>query len=427
MTLRIFASAVVLILGAAVAESPGDGSSGQAVTHVATPQGIFAVYPVNDPEKDWSPEALDALLDNPAVSGVAIRERWENLEPKEGEYHLERLEQTVAAASKRHKQVQLILVPGFFTPRWLLDRLPAAEGKDCGKATFTIPYGPNRSEKRELPLPWSRPYQEAWSRFLAEVARRWNPDPAVVSIAVGGPTSVSVEMSLPAHNPEDLQTWQRLLKATGQAGTDLNAPVLEAWKQAVGTYARLFEGKTLVLTRGSGLLDSGKGEAQVARDALVAWFSDSKTKTGSNLKATQTSGMQANREEAGGIRGVKDLSGDTSFSPRILGGAQFNSALSQHPGKVGDPHRKRKGHKTGKPEPKEAEADITPLEGLRNVLKIFFNDTPAGERFSGRAGTAPIQYLQIYREDIEYANRKEDPDFQKTLEEAAQALKSFGG
>ncbi len=48
--------------------------------------------------------------------------------------------------------------------------------------------------------------------------------------------------------------------------------------------------------------------------------------------------------------------------------------------------------------------DLIPREqALYNVLNVFFDGTPAASSFGGTPGTAPMNYLQIYAEDILYA------------------------
>jgi uncharacterized protein (TIGR03437 family) len=46
---------------------------------------------------------------------------------------------------------------------------------------------------------------------------------------------------------------------------------------------------------------------------------------------------------------------------------------------------------------------ITPEQAEYNVLKVYFDGTPAASLFGGTNGTAPLNYLQIYSPDIQYA------------------------
>jgi len=73
-------------------------------------------------------------------------------------------------------------------------------------------------------------------------------------------------------------------------------------------------------------------------------------------------------------------------STRILGGAQFNEPVSISPLNEGSSSNRE--------------------QALYNVLGLYFDGTPvAGTHkfFGGTSGTAPMNYLQIYSPDIQYA------------------------
>ena len=46
---------------------------------------------------------------------------------------------------------------------------------------------------------------------------------------------------------------------------------------------------------------------------------------------------------------------------------------------------------------------LPPEQAAYNLLNIYFDGTAAASSFSGTQGTAPLNYLQIYSEDIQYA------------------------
>jgi hypothetical protein len=51
---------------------------------------------------------------------------------------------------------------------------------------------------------------------------------------------------------------------------------------------------------------------------------------------------------------------------------------------------------------------IPPEQGLYNVLNQYFGGTAAASTFGGTLGSAPLNYLQIYSEDIQYAEMNVD-------------------
>ncbi len=178
---------------------------------------------------------------------------------------------------------------------------------------------------------------------------------------------------------------------------------------------------------------------------------------GANAKATQESGMEASRTGSIlGIVGVKLVSSLTASattpSAQVLGGSQFNSAFSPSTTRAlmegctctFPPHDlSDTSAECGVPgcdlscggtaclpvacvppaclAPGITQADlatfptfgqvpaqdlIPPEQALYNVLRRFFDGTPAGAAFGATAGDAPLNYLQIYSPDIQYAEEK---------------------
>ena len=224
MAIRGTRRVLLAAIGLAILAS---GAGARGADTIRRPRGIYAVVAETRGNKAAD---FDALLSNPAVSGLAIRTFWSTLQPEKSRYDFSSLEAAFAAAAAKHKTVQLILVPGFGTPSWVLDELsscddvPSAAGEPakgrrggraaargqpspsthtesahapCGKATFEVSEGRANGEKQALPLPWNPTYKRYWKAFLTAVAARFGTNDAFVSIAVAGPTAESVEIILP--------------------------------------------------------------------------------------------------------------------------------------------------------------------------------------------------------------------------------------
>jgi hypothetical protein len=281
----------------------------------------------------------------------------------------------------------------------------------CGKASFDVSEGRAHGQKQELPLPWNPAYKRYWKAFLTEVAARFGTRDAFVSIAVAGPTAESVEIILPRAG-DQLERWAQLLHLFYRDSSYQRSDkaFVDEWDAAVTVYGEVFRNITIVLTRGSGLLDFTRGQGNAAQSSIVSSFASHAV--GANAKATQTSGMKACRETEAGIKGVKELSSNGSYSPPILGGAQFDTSFSQKPATEGCP----------------ASCDaaapiclsITPAQALPNVLSVYFDDTPDGNFYHATNGVARMNYLQIYEKDIQFANTQ--PAVQAILEQASQRL-----
>jgi hypothetical protein len=238
---------------------------------------------------------------------------------------------------------------------------------------------------------------------------------------------------------------------------------IDAWNDAIDVYGELFNHLTLVVTTGNGLPNlstsgftvpskfapdcASKATMDCAAETTILSHFIESTVGGTNGKATQTSGMEASRMGGDlGLDGVKFLTGltDLSVNPqtKILGGAQFNTSFSGFTLQEGcsstfPPDKSDTPIGCTIPAsctvqsciptvciptacyaPGVTEAEVTSYKQLKNVpstdlippeqaaynvLQDFFNKTPAAGSFGGTKGTAPLNYLQIYSADIQYA------------------------
>jgi hypothetical protein len=436
---------------------------------IRRPRGIYAVV-VLDASRAASAKAdLDALANNPAVSGLAIRMFWSSLQPAKDRYDFSQLDAAFASAAAAHKTVQLILVPGFGTPAWVLSEIPSCddrltasadgggkegkhaaraeaasddsggggrghhkgaaggghEGKhadasvdngrheeasnkpNCGKVTFEVSEGRAHGDKQELPLPWNPVYKRYWKAFLTEVATRYGPRETFVSIALAGPTAESVEIILP-RSDEQIERWAQLLELfyRNPSYHRSDKAFVDEWDAATTVYGEVFRNITIVLTRGSGLLNFTKGQSSAAQESIVSSFAAHPV--GTNAKATQTSGLKACRDTEGGIKGAKEL----SLRGPVLAGAQFDTSFSQKPN--------AEGCKASCEKEAAVCQSVTPPQALSNVLSVYFEGTPAGDQYGASRGAVRMNYLQIYEKDIQYAATQ--PAVQQTLEQVNRRL-----
>ena len=238
---------------------------------------------------------------------------------------------------------------------------------------------------------------------------------------------------------------------------------IDEWNNAIDMFGQVFSGVTLVATTGSGFpnfntnftlppafsaLCPSPNMQCAAVATILSHFAES-TVGGANAKATQTSGMTAARAITPGnlgVAGVKWLSQSTAQltapSAQILGGAQFDKSFSNDPLGEGctsafPPDSSDTPAGCIIPSTCTAEAClpvacipqaclapgvtaanlttyptfnkvpsndlITPEQAEYNVLNVYFDGTAVASSFGGTPGAAPLNYLQIYSEDIQYA------------------------
>jgi len=505
------------------------------------PRGIYAVASVEneiaalDPNKTLSQEQLDAgfdgfyqgLLEDPAIAGLALQVHWDTVNPNSPNPHgllkvpyfwnyVDDAFSEAALWNQQHpltapKTIQLIVMPGFQSPPWLLSEkmipscnglfhTPKSEGppSDCGTVTFTG--FAEQTDGDTYPLPWNSVYKSAWRTFLEALSVRYRSNPLLVSIAVAGPTAASAEMIVPndgnsekeqhpsnsAISPSDM--WSDLLKfhygdQTSYLNTD--RAFINEWESAIDMYGQIFPGITLLVTTGNGFPNFTGATVTVppalkqdckpnknldcaAEATILAYFMLPGVDR-ANAKASQTSGMVASHQFDNmndmGVPAVKQLSYLTekfnSPSEQVLGGSQFSATFSEatlkegctetFPPKLNDPPPLCTGtalaaltacYQNGTsngciplacipqacltvPEAgiptkyttygdlvdHDASALISPEQAEYNVLEFFFDGTEAAGAFSETPGAtpAPLNYLQIYSDDIEYAMANPNP------------------
>jgi uncharacterized protein (TIGR03437 family) len=391
------------------------------------------------------------LLANPAMSGLTIGQRWDNIQLAPGtdpsSFDWSYLDDAFAMAAAANKGVKLLLTPGFDAPQWLLAQIPpcdplfgkkAAAPADCGSITFQGFPEQQRADSNVLPLPWNPVYQAAWDSFLTQVAARYGPNPLFVAISIGGPVGASTEMIFPTDSNDSVtqpsgldvnKTWEALIQHSFPGNTayvNNDQAFIDAWKQAIDAYQSIFSGITLILTPDSGddfpqypgkvtphpdnvafaedcaLSISGVKNNLMSCEAKTEIISHFVASTGPNGKSTLVGGMTAlSNLTIGdiGIPGVKLLTGlSPAPSPPILGGAEFDFPVSS-------PNLQEEGCTVaGGTCP-----GLSTEEGAYNVLTVFFNATPVGASYGGAAGAAPIMFLEAPYVDVQYSQANPCP------------------
>ena len=235
---RLAGVCVLLFAGITLAQVKTGTTSGPpcAAIDQSVPSGLVV---------DITPQQkLDLrAVNNPCISGVALQIHWSDLEPAEGNPDWSKLDGLFAAAEASKKWVHLEIFPGFFAPAWALEGVKSDQ--------FAIQYGPGRGTVLRLPMPWDTVYLNRWFAFLKEVGARYGKSSAFRMIAAAGPTSVSVEMTLP-NKPEDIGIWRN------EGYSPLK--YIAAWQKTFQVYAVDFPNQYVSLSVGSGLNINDRGK-----------------------------------------------------------------------------------------------------------------------------------------------------------------------
>jgi hypothetical protein len=437
---------------------------------VRRPLGVYAHFDIEDlisaapagttDMHAYLRETYAGLLSDPAVTGVTVGQHWDNIQISDPRcvfthscaggpngYDWSYLDDAFAEARAAHKTVQLIITPGVDSPSWLLAKIPACDGlfsanasvvaMDCGTFQFVgIPEQARSDHPNPVfPLPWNPVYKAAWWDFLAHLSARYNSNPSLVAVELGGPTGASVEIILPTTaNETQLQVnglgaddvWSVLIQHAfpGNAAYQNSDQVfIDEWNQATGVYQALFSGLTLILSPDAGdalpefkkqnpvvappppaavpLFEQDCSQAIAgtrndlrsceAKSEIISNFINS---WGVNAKSTEVGGMTASSPAATGdinVPGIKLLT--VLVPPRysILAGAQFDHRVSN----LSD--------NEGCTVAEGAPCSVTIEEAGYNVLGIFFATTPAAQDFGAVGGSERVEYLEVPPQDIQYA------------------------
>jgi hypothetical protein len=236
---------------------------------------------------------------------------------------------------------------------------------------------------------------------------------------------------------------------------------INEYQAAIDMYGQVFSDVTLVVTTGAGFPNLGvrgftvssefsadcpRPNMDCAAETTILSYFGKPTVGGANGKAAQEDGMEAARVGLFnlGVPGIKLVARITSPAAapaaHILGGAQFNSSFANFTLQEGCtskfPPNPRPvacsippactiqacipaacipqaclapgvtpaalaNYKTLRDVPKNDL--ISPEQAEYEVLKVFFDGTPAASVFGGTPGTTRLNYLQIYSVDFQYA------------------------
>ena len=244
-------------------------------------------------------------------------------------------------------------------------------------------------------------------------------------------------------------------------GTD--QAFIDEWDAAIDMFGQVFSGLTLVVTLDDKMPSFGNntqpippvfsGDCSASSTTcatvttILAYFMES-TAGGANAKATQTSSFIASKPDIDlGIQSVKALSQRTAQLPapsaQILAGIQVDKSFADFVVNVGctaafppdatdtpigctlpatctdasctpvacipqaclAPGVTAASLTSYTIFPNVPTADLlSPEQSLYNLLNIYFTGSPAASSFGGTSGAAPLNYLQLYSQDIQYAN-----------------------
>jgi len=169
-------------------------------------RGIFAHIDSKDRMK---PEQIEALAKNPYIDGNQLSYSWSTLEPQQGQYQWELVEKDMEVWAQNGKKCWIEIrtaskraTPGSGrenpTPEWVF------------KSGIPVVGSPDTSS---YPVYWDTKYQQIWGDFIRAFARKFDGDPRIEFVSIGGYSS--------GHEP-NLSAWDndKLMAQWIKAGFD---------------------------------------------------------------------------------------------------------------------------------------------------------------------------------------------------------------
>ncbi len=209
------------------------------------PRGVFCLLPAGK-------KCADAVLANPSVDGVGIRQDWKDLEPAEGVYNWDFLDSEVARATAAGKMVLLRINTQFAKPEWVTNAVAQAGG-----AFFTFD---KDGVPTTIPVFWDPTFLAKKKAMIAALGAHFTNNPAIKIVWTSFANANSEDWSVP-HTDTDIAAWQ----AVGYTSEKL----LDAGRQVIEASMNAFPNQYVTLAvAGNGKLDPDVN--YVARNAVLA-------------------------------------------------------------------------------------------------------------------------------------------------------------
>ncbi len=149
--------------------------------------GSYAKITLNEP-------IPSTILKNDAVVGVLISASWRNLEPQEGVYDWDKLDERIEEASAFGKKISFnIMAGGINTPQWLFDNY------DIQTFTFIDLNKYHRSYLQNITIPvfWDPIFLEKKMNFIRALGRRYSNNSHIVAVTVSFANAMTNDWNVP--------------------------------------------------------------------------------------------------------------------------------------------------------------------------------------------------------------------------------------
>ncbi|MDO8542499.1 MAG: hypothetical protein Q7S40_18820 [Opitutaceae bacterium] len=149
-----------------------------------------------------SDETMRAWAQNPYIAGTQLSYCWSELEAREGEYRWDIIEKDLEVWARHGKKCWLEISTAFRwspsgelgVPEWVYRK-----GVPKIQAAGSAPY----------PVYWNPLYLELWGKFVRELGRKFDGDPRLEWVAVGGHTTGTEPRLSSKENDLVMAQWEK--------------------------------------------------------------------------------------------------------------------------------------------------------------------------------------------------------------------------
>lgn len=229
----------------------------QAVAEV--PRGVFCLLPAGS----GAGKHLTVYSD-PSVDGISVRQKWYELESREGVFDFSFLDAVTSMARASGKKVLLRISTsggsasrGGNTPDWVFDAIKA-EPLPASQKFFTFD---DNGTPCTIPVFWDPVYLAKKKAMIRALGAHFANDPAVKIVSASFANAKSEDWGVP-HTPTDVSNWL----AAGYT----SYKVLEAGRQIIDETMTAFPYQYVTLSVGGSGSNLDPDVNYVARNAVLA-------------------------------------------------------------------------------------------------------------------------------------------------------------
>jgi hypothetical protein len=241
---------VVLALASAMLAFPGDSAAQDRVT----PSPIDGIYAVIQPDVPIGKNEMGAaLLTDPNIDGVFLRNTWQNIQPRRGEFNWSYLDTQIKMIAETGKKASIGVAAGAFTPNWVYYEAGAQSFQTVTQLKALRDF----CSPITLPVPWDPTYLDLWTEFIRAFGAHFANNRVISLVKMDGINFQTWEVTLPRSRggmvqslertcslPDDILHWQ----LAGYTSTK----VVEAFRRIAAAYARGFPTQPLAIMTDAG-------------------------------------------------------------------------------------------------------------------------------------------------------------------------------